>query len=90
MGTGNHIPQRTCLGCGGKDEQRNLLRLILGPHGELQVDASGCGRGGYLHYRRECWPAFLRRKNTHRAFRMEITKGAKETFIQRLNDEYRE
>ncbi|MPZ75040.1 MAG: DUF448 domain-containing protein [Deltaproteobacteria bacterium] len=85
-----HRPQRTCLGCGGKDDQRSLIRLIAGPQGELVIDPRRSGRGGYLHHGRECWQAFIRRKNTHRAFRMEISKNAKETFIQRLNEGYLE
>lgn len=83
-------PQRTCLGCGGRDDQENLIRISIGPDGELITDKKRYGRGGYLHYRHDCWQAFIGRKNTHRAFRVNISKEAKEKLIQVLNEEYRE
>ena len=85
-----HRPQRTCLGCAGRDDQKNLIRIIVGPDGELVTDPRGCGRGGYLHHRHDCWQTFLRRKNTYRAFRMNIGMEAKQKLIQVLNEGYRE
>jgi predicted RNA-binding protein YlxR (DUF448 family) len=66
------------------------MRLTVGPQGGLMIAPRGCGRGGYLHYGRECREGFLRRKSTHRAFRVEISKSAKEKFIQELKEGYRE
>lgn len=88
--TDEHRPQRTCLGCGARDDQKNLIRLIIGTDGELINDPRGSGRGGYLHHRHDCWQAFLRRKNTHRAFRVNVSKEAKQKLIQVLNEGYRE
>jgi uncharacterized protein len=90
LASDEHRPQRTCLGCGGRDDQKNLIRIVAGAGGELMIDSRGQGRGGYLHHRQQCWQAFLRRKNTHRAFRVNIRKEAKEKFIQVLNEGYRE
>jgi predicted RNA-binding protein YlxR (DUF448 family) len=83
-------PQRTCLGCAGRDDQKSLIRIIIGEGGNLAVDPRGSGRGGYLHRRHDCWQAFLRRKNTHRAFRVNLGKDAKQRLIQLLNDHYQE
>jgi predicted RNA-binding protein YlxR (DUF448 family) len=85
-----HRPQRTCLGCGVRDDQKSLIRIIIGADGELITDSRGYGRGGYLHHRHDCWQAFLRRKNTHRAFRVNISKEAKQKLIQILSEDYRE
>lgn len=85
-----HRPQRTCLGCGGKDEQVRLLRLTVDSRGELMIDRTAAGRGGYLHPRRECWNSFTKRKNTYRAFRMDLSKSVKEKFIEGLNEGSRE
>ena len=85
-----HRPQRTCLGCGDKDDHKNLIRITIGADGELISDSRGYGRGGYLHHRHDCWQAFLRRKNTQRAFRVNISKEAKRRLIQVLNESYRE
>lgn len=85
-----HRPQRTCLGCGVRDDQKSLIRIIIDADGELITDSGGYGRGGYLHHRHDCWQAFLRRKNTQRAFRVNISKEAKQKLIQILSEGYRE
>ena len=85
-----HRPQRPCLGCGVRDDQKSLIRIIIGADGELITDSRGYGRGGYLHHRHDCWQAFLRRKNTQRAFRVNISKEAKQKLIQVLSEGYRE
>ena len=90
LARGEHRPQRTCLGCADKDNQQNLIRIIIEPNGELISDPRGYGRGGYLHQRHDCWKAFLRRKNTHRAFRVNLSKEAKQKLIQILSESYRE
>lgn len=90
LASGEHRPERTCLGCGDKDDQINLIRITIGADGELISDPRGYGRGGYLHHRHDCWQAFLRRKNTQRGFRVNISKEAKQKLIQILSEGYRE
>ena len=90
MAWDEHRPQRTCLGCGSRDDQKNLIRITIAADGELITDPGGYGRGGYLHHRHDCWQAFVRRKNTHRAFRVNISKEAKQKLIQVLSEGYRE
>lgn len=55
--------ERTCVGCGERVDKTaeggagaELVRLILGPDGEVAVDAAGggFGRGAYVHPRRDC------------------------------------
>jgi predicted RNA-binding protein YlxR (DUF448 family) len=78
------------LGCGSREEQKKLIRLIVGERRELKVDRLANARGGYLHPARRCWQAFLRRKSLHRAFHIEIGKDAKEKLIRELTERYRE
>jgi uncharacterized protein len=78
-------PQRTCLGCGTQDEQDQLMRLALADDGRLVIDRFH-GRGGYLHRKQSCWQAFLGRKSHYRAFRVEVSRAAKERLIQELKD----
>jgi predicted RNA-binding protein YlxR (DUF448 family) len=82
-------PQRTCLGCGKKDEQTALLRMVI-QNGELEVSRLAEGRGGYLHTAETCWDLFLRKKNVARAFRAEIGRPAKERLIFSLRARGRE
>ena len=50
---------RTCVGCGehvATDQATDLVRLVLGPEGEIAVDARGgaFGRGAHVHARPTC------------------------------------
>jgi predicted RNA-binding protein YlxR (DUF448 family) len=78
-----HRQQRTCLGCGGRDSQANLIRLALMGQDRLAV-AKKHGRGGYLHKGSDCWQKFLGRKGHYRAFHAEITKAMKIELIKEL------
>ena len=48
--------QRTCIGCRSPVDPGELVRLVLGPEGEVVVDlAHGAfGRGAWVHPRPEC------------------------------------
>ena len=81
-----HSPRRTCLGCGARDDQSALLRLVLQGTGELRIDRKGEGRGGYLHEQERCWEAFLRRKSLSRAFRAEVGRVARERLVLVLSE----
>jgi predicted RNA-binding protein YlxR (DUF448 family) len=82
-------PQRTCLGCGKKDDQTALLRMVM-QNGELELSRLARGRGGYLHKAGTCWDLFLRRKSVARAFRAEAGRPAKERLIVSLRGLSRE
>jgi predicted RNA-binding protein YlxR (DUF448 family) len=77
-------PQRTCLGCGARDEQSKLIRLTASHANLLKIDQQGSGRGGYLHRVQECWHAFVKRKSVYRAFHFEVSKDAKENLVREL------
>lgn len=44
-------PVRTCVGCGKRDDAKLLLRLVLGPEGEVAFDLANhsFGRGAHVH-----------------------------------------
>lgn len=48
--------ERTCIGCGERSAPGDLVRLVLGPAGEVAVDAAGggFGRGAHVHARAAC------------------------------------
>ncbi|MBI2988909.1 MAG: YlxR family protein [Deltaproteobacteria bacterium] len=84
-----HRPQRACLGCGARDDQKALLRIVQ-HSGELRVDRLETGRGGYLHKAEECWSAFLRKKSLYRAFHIEVGREPRERLILTLRDQKRQ
>ncbi|GAB3929711.1 hypothetical protein GCM10011575_27640 [Microlunatus endophyticus] len=61
-------PVRTCLGCRGRDNKADLIRLVRSDGG-IAVDGrqSAPGRGGYLHPRQSCWEQALRKRALNRA-----------------------
>lgn len=63
-------PVRSCIGCGVRRPQRELVRLGLGADGEVTVDRPRRlpGRGAYL-CGAGCLAAALKRKAFSRAFR---------------------
>jgi predicted RNA-binding protein YlxR (DUF448 family) len=61
-----------------------LIRFRVTEQGDLQIDKTGAGRGGYLHQRAECWQRFLKRKSLYRAFHVEVDRDAKEKLVWEL------
>ena len=72
------MPLRTCLGCGQRAAQSELIRVTLSHEGQLRVERQGGGRGGYLHRTAACWQTFIRRKHEYRAFHLQLSKEVKE------------
>jgi predicted RNA-binding protein YlxR (DUF448 family) len=60
MAKRGHRPQRTCLGCGARDAQDQLIRLAVTGKDQLEVEKN-CGRGGYLHRDAKCQTGFVNR-----------------------------
>ena len=83
MANRTHRPQRTCLGCGARDDQDKLIRLAVAGHDQLAVEPQ-LGRGGYLHPDRQCQKAFVGRKGQYRAFHKEVSRAAKAKLIEDL------
>lgn len=71
---GREIPERTCVGCRGKGPQRELVRVVRAPNGEVTVDVAGRspGRGAYLHKDSGCVILARRRRALERALRCPV------------------
>ena len=84
----NHIPVRTCVGCGQPAKRSQLLRLVL--RNEMLVpDTRGTmsGRGAYLHAEPNCVRLFSSRKGTIRSLRQPVARRERAALVQKLNDE---
>jgi predicted RNA-binding protein YlxR (DUF448 family) len=64
-------PLRTCLGCRRSRPQRELLRIVRTPDGQVQADPrrSAPGRGAYLCRQQACLTESVRRGRWPQAFR---------------------
>ncbi len=80
-----HTPHRTCLGCGLKTAQHELLRLVRVDH-DVVVDRERRlpGRGGYICPQRKCAELLRRKKGLHHGFRSQISESAYAAIIAYL------
>ena len=81
-----HSPMRSCVGCGERAPQGELLCLSISPDGTLRrVDRRRrMGRTGYLHDRLACWERFAARKGPVRALRRSVDKSTRMALLQAL------
>lgn len=77
MGAGGHIPVRTCVVCGRKRHQSELLRLALDQEQWITVDHHLCmgGRGAYACP--SCLPRLRMANRLKKAFRHQARGIAK-------------
>ncbi len=68
-------PQRSCLSCHERRDQRSLTRLVRGPDGSVGVDERGRapGRGGYLCESSACWQQAIEGGQLGRALRTAVS-----------------
>ena len=69
-----HQPSRTCVGCGAKRRQREMLRIAASEGSEPQVDVKYClpGRGAYLCRMKTCVERALVRRAVERSLKLKI------------------
>ena len=79
------IPQRQCMGCRERKNKRELIRVVRGTDGTVNLDFSGkaSGRGAYICPDPECLKKALRSKALDRSLEVEIP----ETVYDRLAKE---
>ena len=73
-----HQPERTCIACGAKKPQRDLLRVVSQGGSTPVVDSGGKahGRGAYLCFDAKCLERALQRKSFERALKLKSTPPA--------------
>jgi uncharacterized protein len=66
-------PERTCVGCGRKAPQRELVRFVA-PDGTLRLDPGkrSPGRGAYVHGRLSCFERAADRRAFSRTLRRTV------------------
>jgi len=76
-------PVRTCLGCRGRENKADLIRLVRSDDNvAVDVRQQAPGRGGYLHARPECWESALRKRALTRA--LKVAAIDREALLDRL------
>ena len=79
------IPQRQCMGCRERQAQRELIRVVRGTDGTVNLDFGGKapGRGAYVCPNLECLKKALRSKALDRSLEVTIPQEV----IDRLEKE---
>jgi predicted RNA-binding protein YlxR (DUF448 family) len=74
------------MGCGTPAPQRELLRIVRTPDGEVRLDAArrAGGRGGYLHRHADCWARFAKRKGSLQSLRAAVDRPARAALVAGL------
>ena len=68
-------PWRTCIGCRKVKAQADLVRLVRGSDGRVEVDGHGPGRGAYVCPNDECVGRALKGGRLAQAFRKPCEPG---------------
>jgi predicted RNA-binding protein YlxR (DUF448 family) len=87
MSRTGHVAVRTCIGCGVRAPQQELLCVASVSDGTLQIvdGRRRLGRTGYLHRRHECWERFAARKGAVRSLGRNVEKSVRMAVVQKLN-----
>ena len=77
-------PQRTCVACGAKTDQRLLVRIMQSSDAELSIGAvsRGSGRSAYICPRRQCWEKGLKGTRLEHALRAKLTNENRAALLQ--------
>ena len=71
----DHTPERTCIGCRGREPKALLARYVVRMEGEVAIiehDSAGSspGRGAYVHRGEDCLATAVKRRAFRRALRI--------------------
>ena len=78
-------PIRTCVGCGARAPQGELVRFVaLASALALDGRRRQPGRGAYLHREPACWAAFVGRRGAVRSLRATPSRVAREALRDTL------
>ncbi len=74
------MPQRTCVACRRIRPQRELVRLVRRPGGEIEIDTAGKkeGRGAYLCPERACWEKALKGSQLEHTLRGGLSQESRQ------------
>ena len=81
-------PHRTCIACRSVKEKRELIRLVHGPDGNIEIDKSNKkdGRGAYLCHEWQCWETGLKENKIEYHLKCRITPVNREQLIKEAKD----
>ncbi len=78
-----HLPLRTCISCRKTKEKPELIRLINGSDGNIDIDSNGkkTGRGAYLCRELKCWETALNSNKIEYNLHCRVTPTNREQLV---------
>ncbi len=72
------------MACREVKTQRELIRLVCTPDGNVEIDTGGrkAGRGAYLCQKWECWETGLKGNRLEHALRSHLAQDNREQLIK--------
>jgi len=69
------IPMRKCVGCQEMQPKKTMLRVVVSPENEIDVDTTGkkSGRGSYICYNEECLLQAMKNKGLEKSLKTKLT-----------------
>ena len=82
-------PMRMCLGCGEMKPQKELIRVVKSPEGEISLDFKGkaAGRGAYICRSTDCLEKARKARRFERSFSCKIEESVYEVMMNELREE---
>ena len=82
------VPLRQCIGCGGRKNKKEMMRILKATDGTISLDVTGKknGRGAYICTQRECLQLARKNKGLERSFKMSIPEEVYENLNKEFED----
>ncbi len=82
------IPMRKCTGCGEMFAKKELIRVILTPEDNIELDKTGKknGRGAYICNSSECLNKAVKTKGLEKSLKHAVSSEIYEKLREELED----
>lgn len=80
------VPQRMCLGCGQMKPKRDLVRVVRGPDGSVNLDLGGkkSGRGAYICPISQCLDLALKAKRLEKKLETSLPEDVISKLVSQI------
>ena len=83
------IPQRKCVGCGEMKSNKELIRVVRSPEGDISLDLTGkkAGRGAYVCADKECIGKAYKARRLEKALEKQVNDDVYKKLLEELKHE---
>lgn len=80
------VPLRICVGCQEPKNKKEMIRIVLTPEGNVEIDKTGkkSGRGAYICATSECLERAYKEHRLERSLKTKVSDEIYETLKQEL------